>query len=150
MVIELHTQEIVKDLRAKSHYDVAQIADVEARYRAEAGTEKRDEVIRCIAEGLSRLQHRCRRFLGESLPVAIDNTVNLPETLLLDLAVSERRAVNKEPLSQAMHVFVVEYALSKFYTDMALQELSNKHSILAVDAGNLIDEMLYSKLPPIV
>lgn len=150
MVIELHKQEILNDLRSKSHYEVSQIDDAEARYKVEAGTEKMDEVNRCISEAASRLNGRCRRFLRDYQPSYVVDAVFSPDSFVIDLAISERRAINKESIAEAMHTFVVEYALSKFYVSMSQQELSNKHSLLAVDAGNLIDELLYTKLPPLV
>jgi len=148
MVIELYTQEILNDLRSKSHYEVSQITDAEARYKVEAGSEKMDEVTRCISEAASRLHGRCRRFLKEFLSRNMDNTVFFPDKYVVNLVLSERRGLNKESIAEAMHTFLVEYALSKFYVSMSQQELSNKHSLLAVDAGNLIDELLYTKLPP--
>lgn len=149
MVITLYSQEILNDLRSKSHYEVANITDVEARYRVEAGGEKMDEIVRCINEGVARLRHRCWRFLKDDWKETSDNVVTLPDAFTIELVLTERRAVGKaEPLTEAMHTLVVEYALSKFYSDMAQQDLSNKHGLLAVDAGNRIEELLYSKLPP--
>lgn len=149
MVITLYKQELLNDLRTKSHYEVANIPDVEARYRAEAGTEKMEDVLRCIEEGVSRLRHRCWRYLSEELSGAADDALFSPQEYRIGLTLSERRAVGKEkPFTEAMHTFVVEYALSKFYSDVAQQELSNKHSVLAMEAGDRIDNLLYTKLPP--
>lgn len=151
MVIELYSQEILKDLRSKSHYEVANITDVEARYRAEAGSEKMEEIVRCIGEGVARLSHRCWRYLREDFTDTVDNTSFLPDLFSFDLVMSERRALGKaESLREAMHTFIVEYALSKFYSDMAQQDLSNKHSVQAIEAGNRIDDLLYKKLPPLL
>ena len=149
MVIELYTQEILDDIRMKSHQEVAAIEDVEARYRAEAGTEKMEDITRCLGEGVGALRHRCIRFLKEEITEISDNLSSLPEKVTLDLSLSERRAIGKsEPLTKAAHSLVVEYALSKFYSDVSQMELSNKHSALALIAGNEIDDLLYSKLPP--
>lgn len=149
MVIELYTQEILNDLRTKCHYEVAQIADVEARYRVEAGTEKMEDVKRCVAEAMDRLRHRCIRYLEEEIVDRMDNALFFRDKYTFNLILSERRAIGKtQPLAEAMHTFAVEYALSKFYSDVAMQDLSNKHSMLAVEAGDRIDDMLYTKMPP--
>jgi hypothetical protein len=149
MVIELYTQELLNDIRTKSHQEVAGIEDVEARYRAEAGSEKIEDITRCLGEGLGAVRHRCIRFLKEEITEHSDNLSYLPEKVTFDLALSERRAIGKnEPLTRAMHSLVVEYALSKFYSDVSQMELSNKHSALAINAGNEIDDLLYTKLPP--
>ncbi|MBR5660599.1 MAG: hypothetical protein IKW99_03520 [Bacteroidales bacterium] len=49
-----------------------------------------------------------------------------------------------------MSSLVVHYALSRFYSNVSQPDLSNKHSLMAIDAGNEIDNLLYSKLPPIL
>ena len=149
MVITLYTQELLNDLRSKSHYEVSQIENVEVRYRAEAGSEKTDEIKRCISDGIARLRHRCWRFLREEITETNDNGTYWTDESVFDLSLSELRAINKsEPLTVAMHTFVVEYALSKFYSDMSMQDLSNKHSVLAMEAGDRIDDMLFTKMPP--
>lgn len=133
----------------KSHQEVSVIDDNEARYRAEAGSEKLEDITRCLGEGLGAVRHRCVRFLKEEITERSDNLSNLPEKVSFDLALSERRAIGKnEPLTKAMHSLVVEYALAKFYSDVSQMELSNKHSALAINAGNEIDDLLYTKLPP--
>jgi len=149
MVIELYTQELLNDLRMKSHQEVSGIEDVEARYRVEAGSEKLEDITRCLGEGIGALRHRCIRFMKEEITEISDNTSSLPDKIVFDLSLSERRAIGKsEPLTKAMHTLVVEYSLSKFYSDVNQMELSNKHSALALGAGATIDDLLYTKMPP--
>lgn len=151
MVVTLYAQEILNDLRSKSHYEVSAIPGAEAQYRVEAGTEKMDEVVRCINEGVRRLYGRLRRWLRQDIDQTTDNTSSLPDEWTFELAISERRAIaTAQPLSEVAHTFVVEYALSKFYSDMAVQDYSNKHSTLALDAAARLDELLYTKMPPLV
>ena len=151
MVIELYTIEILSRIRATSHREVAAIPDADARYLAEAGTEKAEELNRCVTDAASRLYGRCSRFLSQSYETRKDNFSLLPDSYVYDFILSERRAVGKaEPLAEAMNTFMVEYALSKFYSIVNQGDLSNKHSLLAIDAGNQIDQLLYTKQPPIV
>lgn len=149
MVINLYDQELYNDIRKKSHYEVAEIQDVEARYRAEAGTEKQEEILRCIEEGVAQARHRCLRYLDETITEEADDTLNPGEVYTFYFPISERRAISKaEPLTSALHAFVVHYALSKFYSTVSQIELSNKHSLQAVECGNDIDQLLYTKQPP--
>lgn len=151
MVITLYAEEIYNAVRTNSHREVAGVEDPDARYRAEAGTEKQGEIRRCILDACARLEGRCSRFLDNSYMDFSDNSSGWPEAFVFDFAVSERRAVGKAaPLTGAMHNFMVEYALSKFYSIVNQGELSNKHSLLAIDEGNAIDQILYTKQPPIV
>lgn len=149
MVIVLYTEEIVKQLRTISHREVATIEDPEARYRAEAGSEKLPEIYRCVWEAFARLSARCSRWLKASYEHKRDNVYDVPSAFSFEFVLSERRSINStEPLLNDMHNFMVEYALSKFYSMVNQGELSNKHSLLAIDAGNNIDQTLYIKQPP--
>lgn len=151
MVVTIYAQEVLNDLRSKSHYEVSAIENAEARYRIEAGTEKMDEIVRCINEGVARLSRVMTRWMRSAITSETDNTSSLPASWTFDLAISERRAIGKaEPLSELVQTFVVEYALSKFYSDMSVQEYSNKHSVLALDAASRLDDLMYSKMPPLV
>lgn len=150
MVITIYTEDIVNDIRSISHHEVAEIPDVEARYRAEAGSEKLPLIYKGVAGGIARLGRRCIRFLKNNYTES-DNVREIPEEYNFDFNFSERRAIGKsERLSEEMHNFVVHYALSQFYSDVSQGDLSNKHGLLAVESGNEIDTMLYSKLPPIL
>lgn len=149
MVITLYTKEIMDHLRSISHREVAAIDDPDARYRVEAGTEKTYEINRCVSEAISRLSTRCRRWLKSEYQHTAGDTITIPTQFDFNLVLSERRSSNNaEPLQSEMHTFAVEYALSKFYSIVNQGELSNKHSLLAIDAGNTIDQILYTKQPP--
>ena len=151
MVITLYTEEIMSDLRGISHHEVAEIPDVEARYRAEAGTEKQHLIYKCVSEGVTRLARRCVRFLKGDYKTEADNAGDIPKSYSLEFAFSERRALNKaDALAETMHFFVLHYALSDFYSDVSQGELSNKHSLMAVEAGNGLDALLYHKQPPVL
>ena len=149
MVIVLYAEEIIKRLRSISHREVATIEDPDVRYRVEAGSEKMDEIHHCIMDAYSRLSARCSRWLVASYKHNVDNYISLPESFSFEFDLSERRSINNsDALLTEMHNFTVEYALSKFYSDVNQSELSNKHSLLALDAGNNIDRILYTKQPP--
>lgn len=149
MVISLYAEELVKSLRIISHREVAAIEDPDARYRAEAGSEKLPEIYRCIWEAFARLSARCSRWLKATYQHTKDNVVDVPTAFFFEFILSERRSINtSEPLMNEMHNFMVEYALSKFYSIVSQGELSNKHSLLAIEAGNNIDQILYTKQPP--
>jgi len=149
MVITLNVEEIVSQLRAISHREVAAIEDPDARYRAEAGSEKLTEIYQCVWEAFARLSARCSRWLKATYQHTRDNVRDVPTAFTFEFVLSERRSINNtEPLMNEMHTFMVEYALSKFYSIVSQGELSNNHSLLAIEAGNNIDQILYTKQPP--
>lgn len=149
MTIELFTAPIIQEFRQKSHLEVQDIQDPEARDNARAGVEKMDEIERCVLEGIAAVRKRCLRFLVEDYEHWADDTRSIADSYVFDLSLSERRAIGKaQPVTDAMHTLVVQYALSKFYATVNQGELSNRHSILALDAGKELEDLLYTKQPP--
>lgn len=149
MTIELYTTPILNEIRQKSHLEVQDIQDPAQRYNARAGLDKEEEIYRCFLEGMAQARHKCLRFLREQYVESTDDAPVYSDSSVFEFAFSERRALNKaEPLTAALHALVVQYALAKFYSTVNQVELSNKHSLLAVEAGNKIDELLYTKQPP--
>lgn len=150
MTVTIYTQPIFDEVMQKSHLGVQNIPDPEARYNVRAGLDKEDEIVRCILEGIAQVEHRCARFLYETITSAVDNIGNpLPESYEFNFDLSERRAANKaEPLTAAMHNFIVQYALAKFNSTVNQMDVSNKYSLQAIETGNNIENLLYSKQPP--
>lgn len=149
MTIELDIETMIKTLRKNSHDEVQVIQDVEARDNARAGLDKIDEIRQCVKDGIAQVSRRCWRWLADDRINYAGNTDDMPQTVAFELRLSERRGTNKaEPLTAAMQSLVIEYAMSKFYAIVSQQELSNKHSLAAVEAGNTIDELLFTKKPP--
>jgi len=149
MTIELNIETMLLALRQKSHLEVQDIADVVARDNARAGLDKIDEINRNIKDGIAQVSRRCWRFLKDDRAMVAVNTDDMPQTVAFDLRLSERRGTNKaEPLAAAMQSLIIEYALAEFYVTVNHSELSKVHSLAAMDAGNMIEELLYTKKPP--
>lgn len=135
-------------MRQMSHLEVQDIKDVEARDNARAGLDKAQEVNRCLAHGFAQVRRRCWRFLSDEMTYEKGRvTASGDEEYVLNL--SERRGLDKaEALSSAMEKLILEYALSMFYSTVNQTDMSNKHSLRAIDAGNELEELLYAKKPP--
>ena len=149
MVITLKYANILNDMKAKSQLEVANIADPDARYRAQVGTEKTVEIQRCISRAVNLLAHQCRRFLVNTYTESATDDISVPEQYVFEFSMSERRMVGAtEPLQEEMHAFSVHYALAQFYSSVSQQELSNIHSKLTQEAQVNIMAILYHKNPP--
>lgn len=149
MTITLYTDPIILEVRQKSHLGVANIKDPETRDNVRAGIEKMEEIEHCIIDAFGQLARRCYRFLRPNIQKTYDDEAIIPPTYTYEFVMSERRAEGRaEPLTAAMHAFVVQYALTKFYSTVSNSELSNKYSLEALDTANRIDELLYTKVPP--
>lgn len=149
MKITLYTSAIFDEVRQKSHLNTQDIKDVDVRDTARAGVENTVEIRRCIMDGFSQLSRRCLRFLEDEIDLVYTDEASWPESYIYKFAFAERRAINKaEPLTAAMHAFVVQYALSKWYSTTSQSEQSNKYSLEALESGRQIDKMLFHKQPP--
>ena len=149
MKVSIYTGPIFDEVRQKSHLEVQDIKDVEARDNARAGLDKSEEINRCIRSGFAQVERLCLRFLAESFAQETDDAGGLPQYYSYDFEMSLRRASGKsEPLASAMHDFVVQQALAAFYTTVGQAELSARHSAWAQEHARQIEELLYTKQPP--
>lgn len=149
MNITLNTTNIFNEMRLKSHLEVQDIKDPEARDNARAGITKTDEINRCILDALGQLERRCLRFLTETIVQDASDAGSLPNSYVFDLNLSERRAANKIPaLTAVMHDYAVQHALARYYETVHQAELSAAHAKSAEGYGIQIDELLYHKQPP--
>lgn len=149
MTVTLNIEELFKDIRLKSRLECSAIADTEARYRVEAGTEKNDELYRDMTAAQGSLARRLARYLSASYVQEGDNTLFLPEAFVYELTVTDRRLQGKvQPLADACHDFIVHYTLSRFYKSVGMGDMSNAHSLQAAETGEEIDMLLYTKAAP--
>lgn len=151
MEIIINIDEILFDIRNKSHEECsAAIADAEARFRAEAGNHKNEELYRSLRSVHAALQRRVVRFLRNSHEKTGANDMYIPTSFVYEFEMSERRAQGKvQALADAMHDYLVHYTLAKFYATVTQGELSNKHSLLTGECEAEIMAILYDKMPPI-
>jgi hypothetical protein len=151
MRIVLEVAELLFDIRNKSHEECASITDVEARYRAEAGHHKDEEIFRSLVGVNSSLTRLVRRYLVDSIALEADDNASIPDSFVYEFEISQRRADNlTQPMADAMHDYLVHYTLAKFYATVSQGDLSNKHSALTQAAATEIEELLYTKKPPMI
>ena len=151
MRIILDIAELLLDIRNKSHEECASITDVEARFRAEAGNHKNLELFRTLLEVNSSLTRLVRRYLMEYIAIEANDNAELPESFVYEFEISQRRSDNlAQPLTDAMHSYLVHYTLAKFYATVSQTEFSNKHSTLTQSAATEVEELLFTKKPPIM
>lgn len=150
MTISLKIQELLYDIRNKSHLETASVPDIESRYLIEAGTEKTDEIMRGITEAFSFLRPVFLRFLSPDCTYSAENLPPAADELVIDLELSSRRRTNRvQELTDLAHSYIVDRTLAKFYSSVSQPELSTKHNNTAQSTLSDIQALLYSKLPPI-
>ena len=151
MKITLYTAPIFYEVRQKSHLEVQNVKDVEERDNVRAGLDKSDEINRCIEEAFGQEVRLCSRFLTASYWAEVDDQGPLPESYSFEFEFSERRGVSKsESLTKALHSYAVQYAMARFYTTVNQEQMAAKHEQQAAELARQIEELLYTKQPPIL
>lgn len=149
MIIEFSKNELLFDIKNKSHSEVSVIPDAEARYKIEAGGEKTDELERDLITATSMLNPHISRYLVSDFRCHADNGAGLPEILIFEFSLSERRLDGKvQPLTDAIHAFLVDCTLGLFYGSVSNVELQKKRTEMAAVDAQIIERLIYTKRPP--
>lgn len=149
MKVTLNIETIIKDIRTKSHLEVASITDPSARYRVEAGSEKLSEVKRDIAGAVATLIDNCYRFLDMKQSAEADDSIG-GKDIVLEFNAGQRRMEGKEKaVAQKLHEIVVDFAMQKFYVSVSQIDLSHAHQAQATAAVEELEKMLRRKRPPV-
>lgn len=148
--ITIGRDSVIADLLVKSHLESASISNAEERYIVQAGTEKIQEIHQCVTDAFSEASAILREFVTGSATLLMNDDYRSAGDLALALEVSERRAVGlATPLTDAIHKYVVDSAMAKFYRAVSRPEMAERHSAsLPADRSN-IDVLLYVKQEPV-
>jgi hypothetical protein len=151
MTITLNVQTLVDDIFAKSHYGTSHIESVDQRFDVEAGSDKKDDIARCLAEANAVVVTMCSRFLDNSdTDAQVNNTITLPENITYTFKTSQRRYANrKQAYVEIIHSLLVNMTLFKYYNDVSHGDLATKHDNLAKGDMAMLERLLYEKTPPI-
>lgn len=151
MIITIETNELVFDISNKSHLEVANITDAEARYRAEAGTDKREEVERALTSSRAALDQLLNKYLVPDLDSEGCNDPGFPQYFTYTLRLSERRGAGKaQALADTMQSYLVNLTLAKFYHTVAQEQLASTHEGLASADAKLLTTLINTKQPPYI
>lgn len=150
MDITINTSELYFDIRNKSHLQAASIQDVDLRYSIEAGSEKKAEIDRCIAEAEAKVLLMCSRFLSSTTEANANNNT-LPTAYTYSFTANSRRLGNKgDAIAKTIHSAIVSMALSKFYVSVNMIDMAKSEELVAGNAVALLEKMLNEKQPPVL
>lgn len=150
ITITIKTASLLDDIRIKSFMNSERIKDPEERYAVRAAEENNAEVMESLQEAWRSLKALCRKFLAATDDAAgsdIFDTSTADRTLTLDVTV--RRSSNiGEPLAQAMHNYLVNGTLRRFYTSAVMADLVTLYGAAENAARDEVVNLLYRKLEP--
>lgn len=150
MTVNIITEELLQDIRMKSHLECETIPDVEERYKYEAGTEKRDEVSRSIIRAVATARGVLVRFLEPDFSDFASNLPEIPEEFCFQFHISERRLAGRtQQIADRLHSYIVDLTLGYYYTSCNKLDFAKTHTDMAAGECMQIESLLYTKLPPI-
>ena len=150
ITITIGRSSVLSDIRVKSHAEAASISDAEERYIVEAGTEKLPEVHQCITDAFAEVSAFVRPFITGSASATANDAYRSSGDLALALDIPTRKSIAlATPLADAIHKYVVDSAMNKFYRAVSRPAMGEPHAqSLASDKAN-IDVLLYTKQEPV-
>lgn len=149
--IEIKLASLLSDVKVKSHMNTARIKDADDRYLVRAAEENEAETVQCLQEAWRSMLSLCRRFLDPTDDdMGDDVLMRTPETTrTLTLDITERRTSNiGDTLAQAIHTYLVAGTLRRFYTSVAMADLTAMYAGQEQAAANEITNLLYRKQEP--
>lgn len=148
--ITLKREEILFDIMNRSHSECANITDVEARYRAEAGSDRKELIGRLLGEATSELKSAISRWLTDEFS-RTGNDIPEDGDVTLQMELSQRRIDGKVPaLKEKAHAYLVERTLFRFYATAGQPELSTAYQRRSEDSIAAIERIMFSKKQPMI
>lgn len=151
MEVIVGTSSILEELRQKSHFNTRPIEAPEARINARAGEEEQDELERCLLTSESALRNIISRWAVGCLEPVSDSHLGIPEELVYDFNIGQRRAAGKSvPVAMAIHAYLVAKTLSLFYRTVTRADLAEIQDGLAAQAEAQLTKLLNTKAEPML
>lgn len=106
-----------------------------------------DEKKRIMSEVLSRIQMQCNRFVRHA---AVIDSEGEPLSWTFELELSPRRSVGKGSAFETVFRSLTEnLVLNKYFASKNQTDLAPKYDALALNDVQMLNKLLYEKLPPV-
>lgn len=152
ITITIQRSSVLADMKVKNHHEAALIQDTRERYLVEAGTEKLPELHQCITDAFSDASALVRPFIATSTAsttAAGNDTYASTGDLSVVLYVTWRKADGLTvPLTAALHKYIVDDALAKFYKAVAHPALAQAREAEMQNGLSTIESLLHRRGNP--
>ena len=148
ITITISRASVLADMEVTSHGEVALLADPRDRYLSELGTEKEQEAQQCITDAATEVNSVLRPFLSGSAASSATDTYDTG-TIAYVLSVTTRKAyVLADALAKAVHAYIVDSALDKFYTAVSRPDFAERHRSRLASDVTVISNLIYHRAKP--
>ena len=151
LTITIKRAQVLADMKVVSHAEVASVEDAKLRYLYEAGSEKADQIHQCITDAYADAGALMRPFAQGSpaASVSADDTFSSSGDLVFVMSMTTRKAANLEtPLTAALHKYIVDDALAKFYKEVNHAALQQAHDGQLKGDIAAIEALVYRRMKP--
>lgn len=152
ITITIQRSSVLADMKVKNHHEAALIPDSKERYLVEAGTEKLPELHQCITDAFSDASAIVRPFIKSSTESATatgNDTYASAGDLSVVLYLTWRKADGLSvPLTAAIHKYIVNDALAKFYKAVAHPALTQAREAEMQKDLSTIENLLHRRGNP--
>lgn len=149
VTITIQRAQVLADMKVTSHAEVASIEDAKARYKAEAGTEKNQQLHQCIVDAVADAESILRPFISGAATASADDAYSSTGDFTFTLEVTPRKAAGlAAPLARALHKFIVNVALSSFYRGVNQPGLAAAHDGARARDTQAIENLIYHRAAP--
>ncbi len=107
------------------------------------------QLMQFVNEAYASLTALLYRFLTPNDETRADDSLLIEEAYYFNLALTSRRGNGKmSQIADAIHSYMINAALGKYYLVNNLVELSNKRNTMAANDLQVLNGLLRSKYPP--
>lgn len=142
---------ILKDMKVKSHAEVAAIKDSAERYLAELGSEKEQEANQCINDAVIEIKSVLRQMMtGMTATATVTEAFDASSTeITFAFELTSRKSAGfAEDLGKALHPYIVDSALHKFYMSVSRPDIAERHAARLAAELAVIENIVYRKTTP--
>ena len=151
LTITIKRAQVLADIKVVSHAEVASVEDTRLRYLYEAGSDKVEQIHQCITDAYADAGALMRPFApgSPSASVSADDTFSSSGDLVIVMSLTTRKAANLEtPLMAALHKYVVDDALAKFYKGVNHAALQQVHEGQLQADISAVEALVYRRMKP--
>lgn len=148
VTINISRASVLADMKVMSHGEVAVIADPTERYLAELGTEKEEAAQQCITDAATEVRSVLRPMLAEATAASATDAYDTG-AIAYAMRVTERKAHGlADALTKAVHAYIVDAALDKFYGSVSRNDLAERHRARLAAEMATIGNIIYHRTAP--
>lgn len=149
VTITISRNQVLADMKVKSHAEVATIEDPKVRYLVELGSERAEEAHQSINDAAGEVLAQLHKVTAASAEATGTDTYDNSSDISIDINVSSRTAPGLgTALAKVIHDYIVDSALSKYYVSVSRDDMATRHLNMLPRQLAMMEQLIYTKVEP--